>query len=252
MTAAGAAYAAALDCREQSFETGVAGRPVAKLTVPAEAGPDLSAHLTDMIKGWFDGGTWLVSCRAPADRTDQINALEAAGFHTVETLVTFYQPARPSRGLSIETGPARADESDTCVDLARDAFTFDRLHRDPRVPDTVADAIRAAWVRNDMAGRAAAPLVARVDGQVAGFNLCLMTGRTAIIDLIAVAAPFRRQGIAGQMIEAAFDHFGETIDGIRVGTQEDNLASMRLYERAGFAVERRDVTLHWVNPQVTP
>ena len=74
----------------------------------------------------------------------------------------------------------------------------------------------------------------------------------AIIDLIAVAAPFRRQGIAGQMIEAAFDHFGDTIDGIRVGTQEDNLASMRLYERAGFAVERRDVTLHWVNPKVAP
>ena len=71
-------------------------------------------------------------------------------------------------------------------------------------------------------------------------------------DLIAVAAPFRRQGIAGQMIEAAFDQFGETIDGIRVGTQEDNLASIRLYERAGFAVERRDVTLHWVNSQVTP
>jgi ribosomal protein S18 acetylase RimI-like enzyme len=252
MTAAGAAYTAALDCREQTFETGVAGLPVAKLTVPAEAGLDLSAQLHDMTTAWRDGGTWLVSCRVPADRTDQIDALDAAGFNAVETLVTFYQPTRPARDLHIETGPARPDETETCVDLALSAFTFDRLHRDSRVPDTVADAIRTAWVRNDLAGRAAAPLVARIDGQVAGFNLCLQTGRTAIIDLIAVASPFRRRGIAGQMIEAAFDHFGETIDGIRVGTQEDNLASMRLYERAGFAVERRDVTLHWVNPQVTP
>ena len=252
MTAAGAAYSAALDCREQTFETGIAGQPVAKLTVPDEAGSNLFAQLTDIMTGWRDGGTWLVSCRVPAERADQINALQSAGFHPVETLVTYYQSTRPPRGLSIETGPARADETDTCVDLALNAFTFDRLHRDPQVPDAVADAIRAAWVRNDMAGRAAAPLVARIDGQVAGFNLCLLTGRTAVIDLIAVAAPFRRQGIAGQMIEAAFDHFRETIDGIRVGTQEDNLASMRLYERAGFAVERRDVTLHWVNPRVTP
>ncbi len=252
MTAAGAAYSAALDCREQAFETGIAGQPVAKLTVPADAGPDLSPQLNGMTTTWRDGGAWLVSCRIPADRADQINALEAAGFHSVETLVTFYQPTRLARDLRIETGPARADETDTCVDLALNAFTFDRLHRDPRVPNAVADAIRAAWVRNDMAGRAAAPLVARIDGQVAGFNLCLLTGRTAVIDLIAVAAAFRRQGIAGQLIEAAFDHFGDAIDGIRVGTQEDNLASMRLYERAGFAVERRDVTLHWVNPKVTP
>jgi len=54
------------------------------------------------------------------------------------------------------------------------------------------------------------------------------------------------------MIEAAFAHFGDTIDGIRVGTQEDNTASVKLYERAGFALESRQVTLHWVHPEVTP
>ncbi|HBC09129.1 MAG TPA: hypothetical protein DC046_16330 [Rhodospirillaceae bacterium] len=252
MTVAGAAPSAALDCREQAFETGVTGLPVAKLTLTADPGPDIASALSDMKASWQANGTWLVSCRIPADRTDLAGILHDIGFQTVETLVTFYQPARPARNLTAETGPARADETEPCVGLALTAFTYDRLHRDTRVPPAVADIIRAAWVRNDMGGRAAAPLVARVGGRVAGFNLCLQTGRTAVIDLIAVAADFRRRGLAGQMIEAAFAHFGDTIDGIRVGTQEDNAASVKLYESAGFAVESRQVTLHWVNPGVTP
>ena len=252
MITAGAAPTAALDCREQAFETGVAGVPVAKLTLPAESGPDLQSTLGSLETSWRTSGTWLVSCRIPVDRADLRRLLEGVGFQAVETLVTFYQPVRAARGLTAETGLARAGEIDTCIDLALSAFTFDRLHRDPRVPHAVADAIRAEWVRNDMAGRAAAPLVARIDGRVAGFNLCLKTDRTAVIDLIAVAADFRRRGLAGQMIEAAFAHFSGAIDGIRVGTQEDNTASVRLYESAGFSVETRQITLHWVNPEVTP
>ena len=252
MTAAGAAPTAALDCREQTFESGVAGVPVAKLTLPADAGPHIAHDLTDLESSWRTNGTWLVSCRIPADRTDLAELLQSTGFQAVETLVTFFQPARPARNLTVDTGLARVNETDTCIDLALSAFTYDRLHRDARVPHAVADAIRAAWVRNDMEGRAAASLVARIDGRIAGFNLCLKTGRTAVIDLIAVAADFRRRGLAGQMIEAAFAHFSDTIDGIRVGTQEDNVASVKLYERAGFALESRQVTLHWIHPEITP
>lgn len=252
MTAAGAAPTAALDCREQAFETGVTGLPVAKLTLTADDGPDIAPVLGDLKASWQANGTWLTSCRIPADRTDLAELLEGIGFQAVETLVTFYQPARPARNLTMETGLARADETEPCVSLALTAFTYDRLHRDTRVPHAVADIIRAAWVRNDMTGRAAAPLVARIDGRVAGFNLCLKSGRTAVIDLIAVGPEFRRRGLAGQMIEAAFAHFGDTIDGIRVGTQEDNIASVKLYEGAGFTVESRQVTLHWINPEVTP
>ena len=252
MTVAGAASSAALDCREQAFETGVAGVPVAKLLLPADFTTDLDRNLENLAASWHEQGTWLVSCRVPSDASRLIDALQTVGFEVVETLVTFYQPARPAQDLRAETGLARDDETDLCVDLALGAFTFDRLHRDKRVPDRIADAIRAAWVRNDMTGRAAAPLVARIDGQIAGFNLCLKQGRTAIIDLIAVASDFRRRGLARQMIEAAFDYFGNDIDGIRVGTQEDNAASIRLYESAGFEVESRQVTLHWVNPKVAP
>lgn len=251
MIAAGAASTAALDCREQAFETGIAGLPVAKLTLP-DKDDGLAPALAGIEQSWREQGIWLVSCRVPADRPNVIQELENIDFSAIETLVTFFQKARPARDLIAQTGLVRTDEIETCVDLALGAFIYDRLHRDKRVPDRIADAIRAAWVRNDMTGRAAAPLVARINGRVAGFNLCLKSGRTAVIDLIAVASDFRRRGLAGQMIEAAFHHFGDTIDGIRVGTQEDNTASIKLYESAGFEVETRQVTLHWVNPEVAP
>ena len=251
MIAAGAAPTAALYCREQAFETGIAGLPVAKLTLP-DHDDGIAPALTGLQQSWREQGIWLVSCRVPANRSSVIQELENIDFSAIETLVTFFQKVRPTRDLIAQTGLARTDEIETCVDLALGAFTYDRLHRDKRVPDRIADAIRAAWVRNDIAGRAAAPLVARIDGRVAGFNLCLKADRTAVIDLIAVASDFRCQGLAGQMIEAAFHHFGDAIDGIRVGTQEDNTASIKLYESAGFEVETRQVTLHWVNPEITP
>lgn len=252
MMSLSAAAAPALTLESQAFETDVAGVPVARLTVARAPANSVAAELAGAVAAWKQDRRWLVSCRVPENWAEIRAALEAAGFLAVEALVTFYQAARTPRGTAAETGLARPDEIDACVDLALGAFTFDRMHRDDRVPHRVADAIRAAWVRNDMTGRAAAPLVVRQDGRVAGFNLCLLKDRTAVIDLIAVGADFRRQGLAAQMIEAAFGHFQGRIDGIRVGTQEANQASMRLYEGAGFVVERREVTFHWINPEVTP
>lgn len=232
----------------QAFESEILGVPVAKLDLLALRGADLVA----LSREWLAAGQWLVSGRVPEDDRATRKALEAVGFRAVETLVTFYQPARPATPVDQAIDLASAGEVDACVRLALDAFTYDRLHRDPLVPETAADAVRAAWVRNDVGGRAAAPLVARRDGRVIGFNLCLLTHRTAVIDLIAVEAGHRGLGLGAALIEAAFGHFGAAIDGIRVGTQAENPASIRLYEKTGFSVERRETTLHWVNPGVTP
>lgn len=240
----------------KSFETGIVGVPVGKLHLSGDDhGADLPSrahHLETRRIEWQNEGVWLVSCRIPSTWHHAHDDLQAIGFRPVETLVTFFQAARPATLTTIDVGLARPYEFDACIDLALRAFTFDRLHRDSLIPDHVADTIRAAWVRNDLSGRAAAPLVAHVQDQVVGFNLCLKSDNVAIIDLIAVAPDHQRQSIAAQMVEAAFAHFGDTIAGIRVGTQANNLASMKLYERSGFVEERRETTLHWVNPAVRP
>ncbi|MEK9673577.1 MAG: N-acetyltransferase [Rhodospirillaceae bacterium] len=228
------------------FESAVAGVPFGKLSCQFEApGPELLAAAVDQ---WRDDGIWLVSCRIPEDWEQPKSALMAAGFYPVETLVTFQQARRPGdpSGTLIELGgPGDVDD---CADLAIDAFTYDRLHRDENVPDAIADAVRREWVKNDLSGRAAAPLIARADSRIAGFNFCLARGSVAVIDLIAVAPGFQRRGIARGLIEAAFAHFGDAIDGIQVGTQADNVASVKLYQAAGFQELRRETTLHWVNP----
>ena len=246
------ATATILQIDPQSFESGIAGAPVARLSGLTVAEPAFPHALAQAVTSWIETGVWLVSCRLPAGQDGLRETLIAAGFLPIETLVTFHQAARPPARSVHGIALAAADDAEACVDLALAAFTFDRLHRDARVPGAVADTIRAAWVRNDLNGRAAAPLVARRDGRVVGFNLCLLRGRTAVIDLIAVDSEHRGQGLGADLIEAAFGHFGETVDGIRVGTQAENPASIRLYEKTGFNVETRETTLHWVNPGVTP
>ena len=47
------------------------------------------------------------------------------------------------------------------------------------------------------------------------------------------------------MIRAAFDHYAAEADSMIVGTQADNLASIRLYESLGFSVLEEAETYHW-------
>lgn len=228
---------------KQCFESDIAGVPFVKLDMDAVKSIDV---LADELE---HAGVYLALTRLDGGHLNLVPDLVAAGFEKVETLVTFYQPVR--RGVTDpEVTLASPADSESCVDLALHAFTYDRLHQDPRVPDGLADEIRAAWVRNNLEGRAAASLVIRKGNEIAGFNLCLKRDRTAIIDLIAIDPDYHRQGLGKRLIEAAFAHFGDTIDGIRVGTQLENSASIKLYQSTGFQEEKRQTTLHWVNDAI--
>jgi ribosomal protein S18 acetylase RimI-like enzyme len=126
------------------------------------------------------------------------------------------------------------------------------LYWTPTLPNTVADNVRRAWIRNNMNGRGDASFVIRRDGDVAGFNLCLFRGDTAVIDLIAVSPAYQKMGIGSQLVTGALEHYRGRATRVRVGTQVDNLASITLYEKTGFAVAQQQTTLHWVNPDVSP
>ncbi len=238
-----------LSWSEQAFETDMAGVPVGKLRVSGTPGRPEAAGLIDE---WRREDVWLVSCRVNEADQETADVLENAGFRRIETLVTLSQPARPANATTLDIRMAGAEDIGACVSVAKASFILDRLHRDPEVPDGFADQVRAAWIANDINGRAAAPLIASIDGEIAGFNLCVLRDRTAAIDLIATAPKHRRKGVAAQLIDAAFRVFGSEIDEMRVGTQADNLASLRLYEQAGFSKESGQITLHWTNPEMTP
>lgn len=240
------------DFKIQRFETDLLGVPVGRLRL-ADDGAGLAGApkmLEKLTAGWRADGVWLVSCRMP-EGSAAIQALERNGFKPVETLVTFRQRLSP-RSMPADVETARTDDADACVAIARRVFVNDRLHRDPRVLPAVADLVRERWIRNNLDGRGDASLVVRSGGKVAGFNLCLLDGREAVIDLIAVDIGRQHQGIGRKLVDAALARYIGRADTMRVGTQADNGPSLALYRGAGFVEADRQITLHWVDPQVAP
>jgi ribosomal protein S18 acetylase RimI-like enzyme len=143
------------------------------------------------------------------------------------------------------TRPARPDDRDAVMALAASSFDHSRLHLDPAIPRAVADRSRAEWAGNFFAGkRGDHMIVGEIDGVLAGFAQ-LLGPRDGVltIDLIEVAPPYRRRGIAHTLIAASAGIAGTQT--LRVGTQIANTPSLRLYETLGFRVVGSQYVLHY-------
>lgn len=137
------------------------------------------------------------------------------------------------------------DEAQT-VELARRAFRFSRFHLDPQISENVANTIKAEWTRNYfLSKRGDAMVVAEKGGEIVGFAL-LIFGRNhnLIIDLLAVDAHHRRNGIASEMISFVENHHGD-YQRISAGTQIGNIHAARMYEKAGFQLCSAQYVFHY-------
>ncbi|MBM3601747.1 MAG: GNAT family N-acetyltransferase [Alphaproteobacteria bacterium] len=238
--------AAALDTVRldaQPFDARFVGGPVFRMTTTdaADAGRIRSALAT------LDKAVKLVSARVPAGASALRAALEACGFVAIERLVTFERTLESLPGALPEgVRPARPGDETACAAIGRTAFRFDRYHADARLDPAIGDALKEAWVLNDLAGRAETCLVAVEADEVVGFNLCLLAGEVATIDLIAVATGRQGRGIGSRLTEAGARHYAGRARAYRAGTQATNAPSMALYRRLGFRAVAEAVTYHWM------
>ena len=69
-----------------------------------------------------------------------------------------------------------------------------------------------------------------------------------VIDLIATAHDYRRRGISSDLIKCA-EKLHHDRHRIIVGTQVGNIASVRLYEKAGFRLFDSKYVFHYHYPQ---
>ncbi|WP_454021039.1 GNAT family N-acetyltransferase [Azospirillum sp. Marseille-Q6669] len=229
----------------QPFESRFLGGPAYRLSLTPDGNPDRVRLAAEVGRAIADGAR-LVTARIPAVAAAQAAALEAVGFRVVERLVTLERPLEPVWRMPAGVRLATPTDLSACSAIGRTAFRFDRFHRDARLPEGSADAIKAAWVENGLNGRADAALVAETDGQVSGFVLCLRSGAAAVIDLIAVAGAYRGQGCGRRLGAAALAHYAARgASCMRVGTQADNEASLALYHGLGFRAVSEALTFHW-------
>lgn len=215
------------------FEADHLGGPVCWLTEPDRA--------ETAVAYARQSGTKLIACRANAD-------LSAAGFRKIETLVTFEiaiaELPRIDPPLGFDMRLAGEADIEACRSLAVAELRQNRFHADPGIDDTAADAMRAAWIENDIRGRADRVLLACQEGRVVGFNALLRQDDAVIIDLIAVSAVAQGQGIGKALVAA----IGQPDDSrlIRVGTQAANGTSIAFYKALGFHEVDRQGTWHWM------
>ena len=178
-----------------------------------------------------------------------VHGLEKIGFHLVDTSILFDKQIsgdRPSRASTTIRFARREDKAEVGR-IAQNNFIYSRFHLDPKIPDEIADIVKANWATNYFSGkRGDAMVVSEYEGRLAGFLQLLQHDADIIIDLIAVDQKYRRNHIASDMIDFAERNFSGA-KSIRVGTQVVNIPSMAFYEKTGFMIADAAYVFHYHN-----
>jgi len=198
-----------------------------------------------------------VIARVDLDCVHDIAAYEQRGFKLVDVLATFHlsldsvnsdSHSQSERLITIR--PSCAKDELKLMEIARNAFMNDHFHRDSRFPRNKSDELFAKWVYNCCHGRVDAVLVAETESEEpCGFITCkieqLQRGlKYGVIDLVAVSPLRQGSGIGSQLVTEAIRWFSQHVQLIFVGTQANNHASIRTYEKAGFRPFRTELTFH--------
>jgi ribosomal protein S18 acetylase RimI-like enzyme len=184
----------------------------------------------------------------------------ALGFYVVDVNVTLgldgglgVPTPVPAPGVTV----ADCDEAaaPSVLAIAGTAMQLSRFHLDPSIPVEVAHRIKREWIQSYVRGtRGVALLVARLDGEVAGFLAALESDsdgrRVRVIDLIAVATSAHRRGVGRTLVAAFIERYAATSDLLQVGTQIANTPSLALYQGLGFTIRHASYVLHTHTPSV--
>ena len=129
--------------------------------------------------------------------------------------------------------------------LAEIGFPDSRFTIDPRFPRERVRAMYLMWIRRLLAST----YIAAAEDSVAAYLSCEEESGKAWISLFAVAERFRGRGIGRHLVEGA-RRWAEN-RGLReliVVTQGSNEAALRLYQKNGFHIVRKDTWFHWWRP----
>lgn len=192
---------------------------------------------------------FFATAKTPVSDVIMLHALIRAGFAPVDVSLSLSRPLRASADIPPQVWPgqvrpARAEDEPAVRRISAASLTTTRFHLDPALAPTLGARIKAEWAGNFFHGRRGnSMVVAEQGGHVAGFLLCIHSGDTLVIDLLAVDEVFRRKGVA-----AAILAFAETklpqFTTLSVGTQAANTGSVRFYESQGLRYAGASYVLH--------
>lgn len=201
-------------------------------TLLTEARADGYAHITYRT----GGSDW-----------SAIHGAQRAGFLLVDTGIDLVHrldrdPRQDSQNSAVRL--ARNADLPALCDLAGRAFIYSRFFADPYFSLEQVDAFHRQWITNLVGGLAQAVFVYATEDGPIGFISCAREGSHGRIPLMATAADHRRQGVGRTLVEAALRWFcQEGLSPVYVKTQAANIPALALYQRAGFIIDRCEITL---------
>jgi ribosomal protein S18 acetylase RimI-like enzyme len=207
----------------------------------------LASELRDLLADARADGYAHLTLRALCDDTAAIHAAESAGLRLVDVGVdsTFSVDKSPMPGAPSDTRirTLRREDVATLSELAAEAFTLSRFSADPFFSAEQVREFHHTWARNLCSGLAQGVLVADMNGSIAGFVSCAVSGAEGRIPLIGVDSRFRGQRVGQALVTAALHWFHDAgCRVVHVKTQAHNYRALALYHRAGFVVTRSELT----------
>ena len=130
--------------------------------------------------------------------------------------------------------------------LARAAHGDTRFFFDPSFPREAVKRLYQGWIRQSCFTLNGTVLVLRSECEAAGYLSCeIDEERNGRIGLLAVAPAYRGRGFGSMLLEAGLEWFSaKEAQSVTVVTQGRNIAAQRLYQKAGFLINKTEAWHH--------
>ena len=189
-----------------------------------------------------------------------INLAHSLGFRFIDTRITlelelgkYNRQKIPFFTKKIE----RATEAKMhpLQSMAASSHNNTRFFKDQNFDQSRAEQLYSRWIERDL--ERGIIFVTKSDTESAnaidGYISCYISeGYIGHISLIAVNSSVRGQGVGNVLLQKALDYFWDNqCKRVVVPTQADNIAALRLYEKAGFCVTDSKVWFHHWSPTGT-
>lgn len=123
--------------------------------------------------------------------------------------------------------------------LSLESSKHSRYRIDPEISNDKADELYIKWIDKTINNLATHEILAlKRDGRIVGMIAIKMVSGCHHIELVAVHPKYYRQGIAGKLIKASFQHALEKgVRDVSVVTQLDNVEACGLYKKYNFKID---------------
>lgn len=220
----------------------------------ASFGPESPADVPPAVAWGRDKGIVLMMARCDTARSDVVHALETLGFQLMDTYVRYeFDFSKKEIQEDRSAIPVRSFGPDDVPQIERVAAEsfggyVGHFHADPRLPRDRSDAVYSEWAANSCRDKQLADdvLIAVRDGEILGFATMKGISQTESEGIIFGVAP-KAQGLGiyrSFMVNGMRWSKDRGYAKMEVGTQVNNYAVQKVWQRLGFEIHGSGYTFH--------